>query len=159
MTSLDMVAEFSRAFGYSVLEVPTAPPGNSTLLEHRERLATHIDTVARVARSHAEDTGDVCALRLSLILEELAELAEAFAVCAPVAIFDALLDLRYVNDGTVHACGMGQVFAEGMRRVHVSNMSKLGPDGTPIYDAAGKAVKGPFYEPPRLGDLVHGRVR
>jgi len=43
---------------------------------------------------------------------------------------------------------------EAMRRVHESNMSKLGEDGKPIYRADGKVLKGPNYKPPYLNDLI-----
>jgi len=38
--------------------------------------------------------------------------------------------------------------------VHESNMSKLGPDGKPVYREDGKVMKGPNYKPPYMGDLV-----
>jgi len=41
-----------------------------------------------------------------------------------------------------------------LNRVHVSNMSKLGPDGKPIRREDGKVLKGPNYQPPTLTDLV-----
>ena len=44
---------------------------------------------------------------------------------------------------------------EAMRRIHRSNMSKLGLDGKPIRRADGKVLKGPNYEPPNLTDLVN----
>lgn len=43
---------------------------------------------------------------------------------------------------------------EAFKRVHASNMSKLGDDGKPIKRADGKVVKGPNYKPPVLDDLV-----
>lgn len=43
---------------------------------------------------------------------------------------------------------------EALDRVHKSNMSKLGPDGKPIYREDGKVLKGPNYQPPNLSDLV-----
>lgn len=43
---------------------------------------------------------------------------------------------------------------EAFRRVHNSNMSKLGPDGKPVKRADGKVMKGPNYKPPKLKDLV-----
>ena len=43
---------------------------------------------------------------------------------------------------------------EAMRRVHASNLSKLGDDGKPIKRADGKILKGPNYKPPVLTDLV-----
>jgi predicted HAD superfamily Cof-like phosphohydrolase len=44
--------------------------------------------------------------------------------------------------------------AEAIRRVHASNLSKLGDDGKPIKRADGKILKGPNYKPPVLTDLV-----
>ena len=41
-----------------------------------------------------------------------------------------------------------------LRRVHRSNMSKLGLDGNPIRRYDNKILKGPNYEPPTLTDLV-----
>jgi predicted HAD superfamily Cof-like phosphohydrolase len=43
---------------------------------------------------------------------------------------------------------------EGFKRVHESNMSKLGVDGKPIYRHDGKVLKGPNYKPCDLRDLV-----
>lgn len=45
-------------------------------------------------------------------------------------------------------------FDEAFRRVHISNMSKLGDDGKPIYREDGKVLKGPNYQPPVLEDLA-----
>lgn len=47
-----------------------------------------------------------------------------------------------------------ETFREAFRRVHVSNMSKLGSDGKPVYREDGKVLKGPNYKPPVLDDLV-----
>jgi len=43
---------------------------------------------------------------------------------------------------------------EAYRRVHHSNMSKIGPDGRVLYREDGKVLKGPNYRPPDLRDLV-----
>lgn len=44
-------------------------------------------------------------------------------------------------------------FDEAFRRVHQSNMSKLGDDGKPIKREDGKILKGPNYKEPDLKDL------
>lgn len=47
------------------------------------------------------------------------------------------------------------VRAEGFKRVHASNMSKLDPEtGQPIRREDGKIMKGPAYQPPVLIDLI-----
>src|SRR5690606_5216460 len=63
-----------------------------------------------------------------------------------------LADLRYVLSGLCVALGIDE--EECVRRVHESNMSKLGEDGSPIYREDGKVLKGPNYAPPDLDDLV-----
>lgn len=45
-------------------------------------------------------------------------------------------------------------YVEAFRRVHNSNMSKLGNDGKPIYREDGKVLKGPNYKEPKLGDIA-----
>ena len=63
-----------------------------------------------------------------------------------------LADLVYVC--YQYAENLGWDLDEALNRVHVSNMSKLGPDGKPIRREDGKVLKGPNYQPPTLTDLV-----
>ena len=63
-----------------------------------------------------------------------------------------LADLVYVC--YQYAENMGWFLDEALNRVHISNMSKLGEDGKPIYRDDGKVLKGPNYKPPTLTDLV-----
>ena len=62
-----------------------------------------------------------------------------------------LADLIYVC--YQYAENMGWFLDEALDRVHISNMSKLGDDGKPIYRDDGKVLKGPDYKPPDLSDL------
>lgn len=63
-----------------------------------------------------------------------------------------LADLVYVC--FQYAENMRWNLDEALYRVHLSNMSKLGEDGNPIYREDGKVLKGPNYQPPILIDLV-----
>ena len=63
-----------------------------------------------------------------------------------------LADLVYVC--YQYAENMGWLLDEALNRVHISNMSKLGEDGKPIYRDDGKVLKGPNYKLPELSDLV-----
>ena len=63
-----------------------------------------------------------------------------------------LADLIYVC--YQYAENMGWFLDEALDRVHLSNMSKLGEDGKPIYREDGKVLKGPNYKPPDLTDLI-----
>ena len=68
---------------------------------------------------------------------------------------DALKELAdLVYECYQYAENMGWLLDEALNRVHISNMSKLGEDGKPIYRDDGKVLKGPNYKPPDLSDLV-----
>jgi predicted HAD superfamily Cof-like phosphohydrolase len=90
----------------------------------------------------------VVEMRCALIEEEAAELRDALAAGDIVEVADAIVDLLYVvyGAGVTFGIPVEAVFAE----VHRSNMTKLGPDGAPIYRADGKVLKGPQYEPPDI---------
>lgn len=75
-------------------------------------------------------------------------------VAAKAALLKELCDLQYVLSG--FAVTFGLPFDEAFRRVHESNMSKLGSDGKPVYREDGKVMKGPNYKEPNLTDLVEG---
>ena len=91
-------------------------------------------------------------LRLKLILEEYEELETAVEEQHLVGIADALTDILYVTYGAGHAFGID--LDECFEEVHESNMSKLGPDGKPIYRDDGKVMKGPDYREPDLRKII-----
>ena len=88
----------------------------------------------------------------ALIDEEWSEFHEAFYFEDECHQLKELADLVYVCFQM--AASQDWDLDEAMRRVHKSNMSKLGEDGKPIYRADGKVLKGPNYAPPHLEDLV-----
>ena len=96
--------------------------------------------------------------QINLIVEEFKELLDADAQLYrdnPTVIAEALkelADLVYVC--YQYAENMGWLLDEALNRVHLSNMSKLGEDGKPIYREDGKVLKGPNYKPPDLSDLL-----
>ncbi len=118
-------------------------------------------------------------MRMGLIAEEFAELTAAVygpaarteieeaykrAVAADdgrrdtVEAADALADLVYVIYGMALETGIDlpAVLAEVQR----SNLSKLGPDGRPIYREDGKVLKGPgYFSPDVAGVLKRHRLR
>jgi predicted HAD superfamily Cof-like phosphohydrolase len=133
-TREDFVKEFHEAFG-----LPTGEIDPTTLYELVE-------------------------LRKNLMREELDEVFNALDVWMyyvqdgvdadhPKAeLLKELCDLNYVLSGTAVVLGLD--LEEAFCRVHDSNMSKLGPDGKPIYRDDGKVLKGQNYKPPYLEDLV-----
>ena len=98
-------------------------------------------------------TDKINKLRLDLIKEELEELTEAMQDENLLEVADALTDILYVTYGAGHAFGidLDKCFEE----VQNSNMSKLGEDGKPIYNEAGKVMKGPNYFKPDLSKYLN----
>jgi predicted HAD superfamily Cof-like phosphohydrolase len=92
-------------------------------------------------------------LRVDLIKEELEELTEAMNNNDLLEVADALTDILYVTYGAGHAFGINldKCFDE----VQNSNMSKLDENGRPIYNDAGKVMKGPNYFKPDLSKFVN----
>lgn len=91
-------------------------------------------------------------MRIGLIDEELGELKHAILERDLIGAADALGDLEYVVNGM--ALGMGIDLPEVVKEIHRSNMTKLGPDGFPIYREDGKILKGQWYEPPDLEKVL-----
>ena len=91
-------------------------------------------------------------LRINLINEELEEFKQAIKNNDLKEVIDALTDILYVTYGAGHAFGVNldKCFDE----VQKSNMSKLGEDGKPIYNEAGKVMKGPSYFKPDLSKFI-----
>ena len=100
----------------------------------------------------AFSTDKINKLRIDLIKEELEELTEAMKNKDLLEVADALTDILYVTYGAGHAFGidLDKCFDE----VQNSNMSKLGENGKPIYNDAGKVMKGPKYFKPDLSKFV-----
>jgi len=97
-------------------------------------------------------TDKINILRYDLIKEELEELKVAMESKDLLEVADALTDILYVTYGAGHAFGINldQCFNE----VQNSNMSKLGENGKPIYNEAGKVMKGPKYFKPNLNKFL-----
>jgi len=91
-------------------------------------------------------------LRISLINEELEEFKEAIKNNDLKEAVDALTDILYVTYGAGYAFGIN--LDKCFNEVQRSNMSKLGEDGKPIYNDAGKVMKGPKYFKPDLSKFL-----
>ena len=105
-----------------------------------------------VKDSSSLSTDKINKLRISLINEELEELKQAISEKNLTEVADALTDILYVTYGAGHAFGidLDKCFEE----VQNSNMSKLDDNGKPIYNDAGKVMKGPNYFKPDLSKFV-----
>jgi len=152
MNNLDRVREFREAFDLPIAPSPEIPdgPGTDLLLA----VAAKLYMLRNILRECSKQ--DVRCLQASLDVEETSESVTALAKRDLVGLLDAYGDKDYIDMGGVLTFGFEQVFEEACRRIHESNMSKLGPDGKPIKDVSGKVTKGPNYKPVDLTDLVDG---
>ena len=118
-----------------------------------QKVKTFMQTFGQEVKSKPSFSSDkINELRYNLIREELDELKQAINNKDILEVADALTDIFYVSYGAGHAFGidLDSCFDE----VQNSNMSKLGKDGKPIYNEAGKVMKGPNYFKPDLSKFV-----
>ncbi len=93
-------------------------------------------------------------LRYNLMKEENEEYLEAAQNNDLVEVADALGDMLYILCGTIIEHGMQHKIEEVFNEIQRSNMSKLGPDGKPIYREDGKVLKGPHYFKPDIEKIL-----
>ena len=118
-----------------------------------ESVRKFMETFGQDVQTKAEFPSEkIVKLRYNLIKEELNEFEQAIKDKNLVEIADSLTDILYVTYGAGHAFGidLDKCFDE----VQKSNMSKLGPNGKPIYNEHGKVMKGPKYFEPDLKKFV-----
>ena len=119
------VRTFHEAFGIPNAEAPTATIGD------REAL-----------------------LRYKLIREENEEYLDAALRGDLVEVADALGDILYILCGTLLKHGLEHKIDEVFREIQRSNMSKLDPNGKPIYREDGKVMKSELYFKPDIATIL-----
>ncbi|MDT0689537.1 nucleoside triphosphate pyrophosphohydrolase family protein [Salegentibacter sp. F188] len=119
------VKEFHTAFGLGINEKPVADLG-----EAKNRL------------------------RFELMKEENEEYLEAANNNNLTEVADALGDMLYILCGTIIEHGMQHKIEEVFDAIQLSNMSKLGADGKPVYREDGKVLKGPGYFKPDIEKIL-----
>jgi len=118
-----------------------------------QKVKTFMQTFGQEVKSKPSFSSEkINDLRYNLIKEELDELKKAMDDKDLLEVADALTDILYVTYGAGIAFGidLDKCFEE----VQNSNMSKLGVDGKPIYNEAGKVMKGPNYFKPDLSKFI-----
>jgi predicted HAD superfamily Cof-like phosphohydrolase len=119
-----------------------------------KKVKTFMETFGQeVKKQPSLSTDKINKLRFELIREELNELKIALMNKDLLEVADALTDILYVTYGAGHAFGidLDKCFDE----VQQSNMSKLDENGKPIYNEAGKVMKGPKYFKPDLNKFLN----
>ena len=122
---LKAVQEFHEAFGLGINQEPVAQLSESKLK-----------------------------LRFDLMAEENEEYLEAAKENDLVEVADALGDMLYILCGTILEHGMQHKIEDVFNEIQLSNMSKLGANGKPIYREDGKVLKGPNYFKPDISKVL-----
>ena len=158
---MTMQREAAVAFDNVTRETPGLPdwtgPERASLLRHAgfiAELAARLKTAARNARENGNEMLAVWLIRFQLSVEETGELAEAVAEGDLPHALNELTDLAYVTDGHYLTLGAADLKLRAYEEVHSANMSKCGPDGKGVVDAAGRHVKGPGYRKPDLSRVL-----
>ena len=126
---------------------------NRSNMTNFEKVGIFMKTFGQEVKTKAElSNNKINELRISLINEELEELKKAIEDNDILEVADALTDILYVAYGAGHAFGID--LDKCFNEVQESNMSKLGPDGKPIYNESGKVMKGPNYFKPDLSKFL-----
>lgn len=123
---LKSVEEFHKAFGLGVANFPIAKLEASKIV-----------------------------LRHNLMAEENDEYLQAATNNDIVEVADALGDMLYILCGTILEHGMQHIIEDVFNEIQLSNMSKLGADGKPIYREDGKVLKGPNYFKPDIKKIIN----
>ena len=118
-----------------------------------DKVKKFMKTFGQEVKEKAEFPNEkITSLRYDLIKEELEELKIAIDKQDIKEVADALTDILYVTYGAGHSFGID--LDKCFNEVQSSNMSKLGPDGKPIFNEKGKVMKGPNYFKPNLDKFV-----
>lgn len=150
-----MLQEFIRSFGASL-----DPRAWITFVEEEteETLEALENLQKEYSKTHKEhllkEVSDLMYVQIGFNLVSVgAEQLGLFSDEEHAELMTKITKAAMVHEKAVAALGDVNLF-EAFRRVHLSNMSKLGDDGLPIRREDGKILKGPNYVEPKLGDLT-----
>lgn len=163
--SIDLVREFQETFNHRISPAPTVADSNLRrlrvllVLNELAELAQALGVPCELEVKPARADSDPKAVMNGMVKHEWvapAPLCISDGGVDLVETADALADLDYVVQGANLVFGLPSHAV--MREVHSSNMSKLGADGKPIYDANGKVVKGPNFREPDIKAVLDASI-
>jgi len=116
-----------------------------------QRMVDVFHDVFRLPRPEQPTWDEFGEVRVSLIIEEAAEVAKAVEANDMIETIKELCDLLYVTYGAAVALGVD--LDPFFQAVHENNMSKVSSDGTVHYREDGKVLKPEEYQPLDLRTL------
>lgn len=148
------VRDFHEAFGFHVADQPDVPPEHIRVERARLIAEEAGEAVSEIMAGHPDRAATYH--QLCDIFADRSNPADHAP--DPTKVARELADVQYVTAGAAVNWGLPlrAVFAE----IHAANMRKLGPDGQPIHDEHGKAVKPAGWYPADIHGLIRDyRVR
>lgn len=150
-TPFEQVGEFHSTFGHPAYvygEPPVTNPGAKML---RLRLKLITEELRELVEASLKDDILLHSIKnsFSQLDSHIDKIHDDDIKFDVVEVADALGDINYVVQGAAHVFNidLDSVTSE----IHRSNMSKLDPDtGMPIYNEAGKILKGKDYSKPDI---------
>jgi predicted HAD superfamily Cof-like phosphohydrolase len=141
--------EFHKVFGHPVADTPTELTKDQVKTRVNFIVEELVETLAAVSSSNADFYKNVTEMIDAIVdAEEKEKGNESInAENKLVAVADALTDINYFVQGTFTMMGIQPQPLFDI--VQHANMSKLGPDGKPIYrESDGKIMKPEGWQPP-----------
>ena len=146
-STIDKVKEFNKAFDIksgdeSSPKVDISNEIRSMLADMALMYERHSEMLEGLAE---QSDGDPIVVRVQMIMEELSEVVKAIVMKDTTNLLHELADLRYVCDGAAVQFGLGDKLENAVAEIHRANMSKLAPDGKPIFAASGRVMKSSLF--------------
>lgn len=170
-TVMSMQLEFFKKFNVKVSSAMKEVYISLVEEEHEEWIEEYYSMDAR-EYDELKELADLLYVTLGLSIQSNYKLAKATMFVVKDSYDYAITDLvSKIAEGKVtkellsdliyaifsYADAMGWDLNEAYRRVHISNLSKLGDDGKPELREDGKILKSKNYKPPFLEDLTDGK--
>lgn len=153
----EKVKQFMTIAGQTVNEKATIPSSADSLLRAQLTLEETIEMAEAILSDEAKNNNNVKEVldTLNVGLKKLKdlsfELKDKDLNIDLVGVYDAIVDIDYVNTGAAITFGLD--LESGFNEVHASNMSKF-VDGKAVKNELGKVIKGPNYWKPDLTQYI-----
>lgn len=152
-TTFEQTGEFHEAFDHPFYN-PKEPVREVDAKTARLRLKLILEEFSELCHAVTEDQG---------ILIEFRDLTDSFNKVIDkitddnlninvVEVADALGDIKVVTEGAAHTWNIDLDAVSD--EIFLSNMSKLGLDGKPIYNEIGKIMKPAGWKPPNIKEAL-----
>jgi predicted HAD superfamily Cof-like phosphohydrolase len=146
MDAIKVVLFFNSVFAVDVKDEPCFPDMDQSMSRELKNLSEVIASLSAGLLQRVEERGgNICGMRVHLMLEELGEVIEAMSDGDAVKTLHECADLGWVFVGTLISLGLWPWFGHAFDELNRANHSKIGRDGKPLKTPGGRIIKGPDF--------------